>query len=264
MRDPKRPRQFTEEFRRQIVALVDSGKLRAEVMREYDLGKSTLDRWIRRVHACGSTAAADNRPPRPAAFGGERPGKVLRRPRAAHPRRGRPRLRARRRLVVLRVPARRPLQPRDSRLLARAAQGRAAGQGRLFERGVPAHRHRGLPQRQGVGVLQRGCRRAALGLRNREVGLAPRQPLRQRGCRVDEQGAQARAGARAGVPVGGPAEDGALRLGELVQRLQAALDARLHDAGRVQGGGLDPLVALSKKVLPYHCGPSAPGRAWRT
>lgn len=29
MRDPKRPRQFTEEFRRQIVALVDSGKPRA-------------------------------------------------------------------------------------------------------------------------------------------------------------------------------------------------------------------------------------------
>lgn len=63
MRDPKHPRQFTEEFRRQIVALVDSGKPRAEVMREYDLGKSTLDRWIQRVHACGSTVAADNRAP---------------------------------------------------------------------------------------------------------------------------------------------------------------------------------------------------------
>ena len=61
-----------------------------------------------------------------------------------------------------------------------------------------------LEGHQGAGVLQRGCRRAALGLRNREVGLAPRQPLRQRGCRVDERGAQARAGARAGVPVGGP------------------------------------------------------------
>ena len=63
MRDPKHPRQFTEEFRRRIVALVDSGKPRAEVMREHDLGKSTLDRWIRRVHACGPTAAADNRTP---------------------------------------------------------------------------------------------------------------------------------------------------------------------------------------------------------
>ena len=105
------------------------------------------------------------------------------------------------------APARRPLQPRGSRLLVRAAQGRAAGRGRLLERGAPARRHRGLPQRQGAGVLQRGCRRAALGLRNREVGLAPRQPLRQRGRRVDEQGARARAGARAGVPVGGPAEE---------------------------------------------------------
>lgn len=63
MRDSKHPRQFTEDFKRQIVALVDSSKLRAEVMRECDLGKSTLDRWIRRLHACGSTAAADSRTP---------------------------------------------------------------------------------------------------------------------------------------------------------------------------------------------------------
>ena len=63
MRAPRHPRQFTEEFRRQVVALVDSGKPRAKVMRECDLGKSTLDRWIRRVHARGSTAAAGNRTP---------------------------------------------------------------------------------------------------------------------------------------------------------------------------------------------------------
>ena len=37
MRDPKHPRQFTGEFRRQMVALVDSGKPRAEVMRGHDL-----------------------------------------------------------------------------------------------------------------------------------------------------------------------------------------------------------------------------------
>lgn len=63
MRDPEHPRQFTEEFRRRIVALADSGKPRAEAMREHDLGKPTLDRWIRRVHACGPTAAADSRTP---------------------------------------------------------------------------------------------------------------------------------------------------------------------------------------------------------
>lgn len=33
----------------------------AEVMRECDLGKSVLDRWIQRVYECGPTAAADNR-----------------------------------------------------------------------------------------------------------------------------------------------------------------------------------------------------------
>lgn len=63
MRDPKHPGRFTEEFRRQMVALADSGKPRAEAMREHGLGKSTPGRWIRRVHACGSTAAADNRTP---------------------------------------------------------------------------------------------------------------------------------------------------------------------------------------------------------
>ena len=63
MRGPKHPRQLTEDFRRQIVALADSGKPRAEVMRERDLGKSTPDRRVQRVHACGSTAAADNRAP---------------------------------------------------------------------------------------------------------------------------------------------------------------------------------------------------------
>ena len=63
MRDPKHPRRFTEDFGRQIVAPVDSGRPRAEVMREHGLGRSALDRWIQRVHACGSTAAADNRAP---------------------------------------------------------------------------------------------------------------------------------------------------------------------------------------------------------
>ena len=63
MRDPEHPRRFTEEFGRRMVALVDSGRPRPEAMRECDLGKPALDRWIQRVHACGSTAAADNRTP---------------------------------------------------------------------------------------------------------------------------------------------------------------------------------------------------------
>lgn len=63
MRDPEHPGRFTEGFRRRIVALVGSGKPRAEVTRGHDLGKSTPVRWIQRVRACGSTAAADDRAP---------------------------------------------------------------------------------------------------------------------------------------------------------------------------------------------------------
>ena len=46
-----------------MVALAGSGKPRAEAMRERDPGKPALDRRIRRVRACGSTAAADSRTP---------------------------------------------------------------------------------------------------------------------------------------------------------------------------------------------------------
>ena len=63
MRDPKHPRKFTEEFKRQIVALYDGGKPAAEIMREYDLGRSTFRRWVKLVHETGSTRAADNRTP---------------------------------------------------------------------------------------------------------------------------------------------------------------------------------------------------------
>ena len=47
MADPNHPRKFTEEFRRQIVQLYLAGKPRGELMAEYDLGSSTLFRWIK-------------------------------------------------------------------------------------------------------------------------------------------------------------------------------------------------------------------------
>lgn len=63
MRDPRHPRQLTAGFGRRIVAPVDSGKPRAEVTRGHGLGKPAPDRWVQRVRARGSTAAADNRAP---------------------------------------------------------------------------------------------------------------------------------------------------------------------------------------------------------
>ena len=54
MANPNHPRKFTEEFRRQIVQLYLAGKPRGELMTEYDLGSSTLSRWIK----CYGEAAA--------------------------------------------------------------------------------------------------------------------------------------------------------------------------------------------------------------
>lgn len=44
MADPKHPRHFTDDFKRQIVSLYNAGKPPSEIMREYDLGSTTLRR----------------------------------------------------------------------------------------------------------------------------------------------------------------------------------------------------------------------------
>ncbi len=38
---------YTKEFKQQIISLIQGGKPRKEVLEEYNLGTSTLDRWIR-------------------------------------------------------------------------------------------------------------------------------------------------------------------------------------------------------------------------
>ena len=63
MRDPRHPRHFTDEFKRQIVDLHNAGKPKREAMDEYDLGKSTAERRIKSINATGSPRAADNRTP---------------------------------------------------------------------------------------------------------------------------------------------------------------------------------------------------------
>ena len=63
MADPKRPRHFTDESKRQIASLCSAGKPPSEIMREHDLGSTTLRRWINSINATGSPHAADNRTP---------------------------------------------------------------------------------------------------------------------------------------------------------------------------------------------------------
>lgn len=63
MADSRHPRKFSEDFRRQIVALYDGGKPVKEISAEYDLAHSVVHRWIQAIHEHGSTRAADQRTP---------------------------------------------------------------------------------------------------------------------------------------------------------------------------------------------------------
>lgn len=56
-------REYTEEFKQQMVKLHNSGKPRVDINREYDLTPSALNRWIQRINATGSTKESDNRSP---------------------------------------------------------------------------------------------------------------------------------------------------------------------------------------------------------
>ena len=57
----RKRRDYTDEFKNQMVQLYLSGKPRAEIAREYDLTESALDRWIKQSQSTGSFREADNR-----------------------------------------------------------------------------------------------------------------------------------------------------------------------------------------------------------
>jgi transposase len=44
-----------------MVQLLGAGKPKADILREYDLTRTALDSWVRRIQATGSSKAADNR-----------------------------------------------------------------------------------------------------------------------------------------------------------------------------------------------------------
>lgn len=59
MADPKHPRHFSDDFKRQIVEPYNADKPMSEIMAECDLGRSTVRRWITSINATGSPHAAD-------------------------------------------------------------------------------------------------------------------------------------------------------------------------------------------------------------
>jgi len=63
MTNRREKRNYSEEFKNQLVQLFNAGKPRAEIIREYDLTPSAFDRWVKRTNATGSTKERDNRTP---------------------------------------------------------------------------------------------------------------------------------------------------------------------------------------------------------
>ncbi|MGF6949829.1 transposase [Neobacillus sp. B4I6] len=56
-------RKFTEEFKNQMVQLYLNGKPRQEIIREYELTPSSLDKWVGQSQTSGSFKEKDNQTP---------------------------------------------------------------------------------------------------------------------------------------------------------------------------------------------------------
>lgn len=56
----RKRRNFTNQFKEQVVQLYLAGKSKSEVREEYDLYASTLDNWIKQHQNTGSFKTVDN------------------------------------------------------------------------------------------------------------------------------------------------------------------------------------------------------------
>ena len=63
MAERRERRTYNEEFKKQLVELLNRGKPRSEILREYDLTASSFDKWVKRINATGSSRDKDNRTP---------------------------------------------------------------------------------------------------------------------------------------------------------------------------------------------------------
>lgn len=54
---------YTEEFKLQIVSLINNGKSINSTAEEYNIGKSTVHKWVKDYNNSGSFKAIDNRSP---------------------------------------------------------------------------------------------------------------------------------------------------------------------------------------------------------
>ena len=63
IKQSRQRRTFTSEFKQQLVDLHRSGKRKCDIVREYDIANSLLDKWIAQADNSGSFKESDNRTP---------------------------------------------------------------------------------------------------------------------------------------------------------------------------------------------------------
>ena len=61
MSERRKKREFTDEFKKQVVNLFNNGKSRSEIIKEYDLTPSAFAKWINQYNNSGSFKVIDNR-----------------------------------------------------------------------------------------------------------------------------------------------------------------------------------------------------------
>ena len=193
--------------------------------------------------------AVQGPPGKPNEAGAAEPGGPrVRRPRAAHARLQRPHLRARRRPLVLRLPARRPLQQGDRRPLGgKPARGRSSS--RQPSRPWSSRSRTSRSSTPTAAASSTTPRSTSCLRRSASSGRSP-----PRAAPTTTRPASRRTGYSSGVrlPRGllGPPRPAiqAVRLHPLVQQLQDPLDARLHEPRRVQEGGAVPRKTVQISV----------------
>ncbi len=58
--EKRKPRNFTDEFKKQMVELYLHGKRRCDIIREYELTPSAFNRWVNHYKKSGSFKAKDS------------------------------------------------------------------------------------------------------------------------------------------------------------------------------------------------------------
>ena len=61
MTTKRQRRTYTDEFKQQLVKLYLNGKRKCDIIREYDIATSLLDKWIKQSQTTGSFKETENR-----------------------------------------------------------------------------------------------------------------------------------------------------------------------------------------------------------